>query len=221
MDRLRQDERVPPGLASYLLPQEDIVVAAHQHWAKVGEPVATTALALVGALWIDATLTAGTRSVGTVVWLAFLLVVCRLAWRLLEWRHDWFVATDKRLLLRHGLITRKVSMMPLVKVTDMSYERSLLGQLLGYGRFVMESAGQDQALRVVNWVARPDETYQAICGEIFSMAGGEGDTDDGYTGDGEGDDAHSDDGGAGRWQPSGPVHRRRGPDTGPLPAPPG
>lgn len=221
MDRLRQEERVPPGLASYLLPREAIVVAAHQHWAKVAEPVATTALALVVALGIDATLTAGTRSLGTVVWLAFLLVVCRLVWRLLEWRHDWFVATDKRLLLRHGLITRKVSMMPLVKVTDMSYERSLLGQLLGYGRFVMESAGQDQALRVVNWVARPDETYQAICGEIFSMADGDGYSDDGYTDDGDRDGGDRDDGDAGRWQPSAPFHRARGPDTGPLPAPPG
>jgi len=58
-------------------------------------------------------------------------------------------------------------MMPLTKVTDMSYNRSPLGRLLGYGTFVMESAGQDQALRTVGWVADPDHTYRVICAEIF------------------------------------------------------
>ena len=48
-------------------------------------------------------------------------------------------------------------MMPLIKVTDMSYNRSVPGRILGYGRFVMESAGQDQALREVNWVPDPDQ----------------------------------------------------------------
>ena len=76
-------------------------------------------------------------------------------WRAVEWHHNWFVATDKRLLLRYGIITHKVAMMPLIKVTDMSYVRSIPGQFLGYGRFVLESAGQDQALREVKWVPGP------------------------------------------------------------------
>lgn len=92
----------------------------------------------------------------------------RTAYALLAWRRDWFVATDKRLLLFYGLLTRRVAMMPLSKVTDMSYSRSLPGRLLGFGRFVMESAGHDQALREVNWVPRPDEHYRAICAEIFA-----------------------------------------------------
>ena len=88
---------------------------------------------------------------------------------LLDWHHNWFVATDKRLLLRYGIITHKVAMMPLIKVTDMSYVRSIPGQFLGYGRFVLESAGQDQALREVKWVPHPDETYRDICAEIFHI----------------------------------------------------
>ena len=71
----------------------------------------------------------------------------RLAWRVLEWREDWFVVTDRRLLLRTGLVTRRVAMMPLLKVTDMSYARPPAGRVLGYGEIVIESAGRDQALR--------------------------------------------------------------------------
>src|SRR6476646_9514062 len=95
-----------------------------------------------------------------------------------EWRHDWFVATDKRLLLFYGFITRRVSMMPLLKVTDMSYERSVPGRILGFGRFVMESAGHDHALRAVNWVPHPDHHYRVICAQIFGVADHERPVDD-------------------------------------------
>ena len=45
------------------------------------------------------------------------------------------MATDKRFLLFFGFIRRKVAMMPLLKVTDMTYDRSLLGRIVGYGTF--------------------------------------------------------------------------------------
>ena len=46
-------------------------------------------------------------------------------------------------------------MMPLTKVTDMSFKRSFPGRLLGYGEFIVESAGQDQALRNVRIYSVP------------------------------------------------------------------
>jgi hypothetical protein len=167
MSPLRPD--IPTALAPYLLPGERVVAAVHQHWARVAEPVASAAVGLVVALWVDSNITAATQFIATAVWLGFCVIVARAGWRVLEWRHDWFLATDKRLLLRYGLVTHKVAMMPLLKVTDMSYVRSIPGQLFGYGRFIMESAGQDQALKFVNWVPNPDETYRAICAEIFHV----------------------------------------------------
>ena len=76
----------------------------------------------------------------------FWAAILWLAWKVLNWRHEWFVATDKRFLLFYGFIRRKVAMMPLLKVTDMTYDRSILGRVVGYGKFVLESAGRDQAL---------------------------------------------------------------------------
>ncbi len=58
-------------------------------------------------------------------------------------------------------------MMPLAKVTDMSFQRSAMGQLLGYGEFIVESAGQDQALRNVDLLPHPEQLYLEICGLIF------------------------------------------------------
>ena len=85
---------------------------------------------------------------------------------------------------------QKVAMMPLIKVTDMSYQRSVPGRIFGYGRFVLESAGQDQALRQVDWVPHPDVTYRILCTEIFGVPSRERvtdpDRDDGYLDDGTG-----------------------------------
>ena len=86
---------------------------------------------------------------------------------MLNWRRDWFVATDKRFLLFYGFIRRKVAMMPLLKVTDMTYDRSLLGRIVGYGTFVLESAGQEQALSDIDHVPDADANYQAICTQLF------------------------------------------------------
>ena len=90
-----------------------------------------------------------------------------LVWTVLNWRHDWFVATDKRFLLFYGFIRRRVAMMPLLKVTDMTYDRSPLGRIVGYGTFVLESAGNDQALSRIDHVPDADEHYRAICTMLF------------------------------------------------------
>jgi hypothetical protein len=71
-------------------------------------------------------------------------------------------------MLTLGIITRKVAMIPLGKVTDMRYDRPPLGQILGYGSFVLESAGQDQAFRVVEHVPNPDILYRRISEELFT-----------------------------------------------------
>ncbi len=166
---LLRSMEVPAGLAPILLPGERLVTAVRAHWAKLAEPVVTATLALAAAVWVDSNVTKSTQAVGTIFWWIFIALLVRLLWRLLDWSHNWFVATDKRLLLRYGLISHKVAMMPLLKVTDMSYVRSIPGQFLGYGKFVLESAGQDQALREVKWVPNPDQTYRDICAEIFHI----------------------------------------------------
>src|SRR3954470_16901443 len=166
---------VPAGLAPILLPGERLVTAVRAHWARLAEPVITATLGFVAALWVDSNVTTSTQAVGTAVWWLFFALLARLVWCLVDWSHNWFVATDKRLLLRYGLMTHRVAMMPLLKVTDMSYVRSLPGQFLGYGKFVLESAGQDQALREVKWVPHPDQTYRDICAEIFHIVPPPGD----------------------------------------------
>ncbi|MGF0117467.1 PH domain-containing protein [Promicromonospora sp. Marseille-Q5078] len=181
--RQRETVRAHGHLRRYVLPNERVIVATRRHWASLLAPIATT----VGAFLLVGTLVMATpvdvRGTVQWLWVAWFVVAARLAWKWLEWRYEWFVATDKRLLLLYGLVVHKVAMMPMKKVTDMGYSRSPTGQVLGYGRFDMESAGQDQALRTIRYVPRPDSTYRTLCDTLFTP-GRSHDDDDDLPGDG-------------------------------------
>ena len=69
-------------------------------------------------------------------------------------------------------------MMPLTKVTDMSFRRSFAGRLLGYGEFIVESAGQDQALRNVEFIPYPEQLYLLICGMLFPSSASDAEDDE-------------------------------------------
>ena len=155
--------RRDPNLQRFLLDGERVVIDVRQHWGVIAVPVLCTLAGLVVVLWVDAHIHVDAGGLARVLWLLWFVLLGWMVFQIIQWRHDRFIATDKRLLLDYGLFTQKVAMMPLIKVTDMSYQRSVPGRLLGYGRFVLESAGQDQALHQVDWVPHPDTTYRIIC----------------------------------------------------------
>lgn len=100
--------------------------------------------------------------------LAILALIGRSAWKVARWRVDQFIITSARVLTVAGLVNRQVSMLPLRKLTDMSYQRSSLGMLLGYGEFIIESAGEAQGLRRVQYLPRPDELYLQLSELLFA-----------------------------------------------------
>ncbi|CAM3928814.1 hypothetical protein GCM10009799_03330 [Nocardiopsis rhodophaea] len=163
--------RAPASVNRYLLPHEQDVVTIRRHPAVLMTPVATVLGALILAGILSNTAIASSSAALAVIWWLWLLVLVWFVWRVAEWSVDYFVITSARLLLTTGLITRQVNMMPLGKVTDMRFERSIIGRFLGYGTFVMESAGQDQALSRINFVPYPEQLYLEVVGLIFPDKG--------------------------------------------------
>jgi uncharacterized membrane protein YdbT with pleckstrin-like domain len=159
-------DTVPATVNRYLLPHERQVISVHQHPAVLIRPIFEVLAGLALAGWVS-TLTHGNSTALLVIWLLWAIVLLRLLWKVLDWSLNYFVITSQRLLLAQGFLIRKVNMMPLAKVTDMSFQRSAMGQLLGYGEFIVESAGQDQALRNVDHLPYPEQLYLEVCGLIF------------------------------------------------------
>jgi uncharacterized membrane protein YdbT with pleckstrin-like domain len=81
-----------------------------------------------------------------------LVAVARFTVLTILWWIERIVITDKRVMLAEGFIVHKVGMMPLSKVTDLTFERSIGGRMLGYGTLIVESAGQIQALNRIDYM---------------------------------------------------------------------
>jgi uncharacterized membrane protein YdbT with pleckstrin-like domain len=160
-------DTVPTSVNKYLLPHERQVITVHQHPAVLIRPIFECLVGLAIAGWLSEAVAKGNGTVILVIWIAWLLLLLRLVGKVIDWSLNYFVVTSQRMLLAQGVVTRKVNMMPLTKVTDMSFERSTLGRILGYGRFNLESAGQDQALKIVDYLPYPEQLYLEVCGLIF------------------------------------------------------
>ena len=165
MRQPRSGSGSPVVINKYLLPREVQVATVRQHPAVLIPASAQTLIGLLIAGVLSATVLHGTA--GLVLWILWLVLLLRLIWKIMNWSVDYFVVTSERLLLTRGFLTRQVNMMPLTKVTDMSFKRSFAGRLFGYGEFIVESAGQDQALRNVEFIPYPEQLYLLICGMLF------------------------------------------------------
>jgi membrane protein YdbS with pleckstrin-like domain len=160
-------DRVPASVNKYLLPHERQVISVHEHPAVLIWPIFLVLLGLGLAGWLSGSVAHGNGTAILVIWGLWGILLLWFGFKIWDWAVHFFVVTSQRLVLVQGVIIRKVNMMPLTKVTDMSFQRSTLGRLLGYGEFIVESAGQDQALSNVRFIPYPEQLYLEVCGLIF------------------------------------------------------
>jgi|SRR5215472_639835 len=160
----------PADVNKYLLPHEQQVITVRKHPAVLIGPAALVVGGLVAAAVLTDTVLRGQTNLIYAVWIAWGLLFLRFLWKAGEWWVTYFIVTSRRMMQTSGLITRKVAMMPMAKVTDMSFQRSALGRLLGYGEFILESAGQDQALTNVDHIPYPEQLYLEVCELLFPPA---------------------------------------------------
>ncbi|MCW2684112.1 MAG: uncharacterized protein JWP33_2025, partial [Blastococcus sp.] len=142
----RLPTRARKDVEKYLLPGESAVVVTRRHWAVLLEPTAKFLPPVLAGGWL--LLLDPDNPVSSVAGLV--LVLAALAYyglRLAEWWMRHFIVSKRRVLLTSGVIVRTVTLLPLRRITDLTWQETLLGQVLGYGTFRFESAGQDQALR--------------------------------------------------------------------------
>lgn len=157
----------PADVDKYLLPHEQQVITVRRHPAILIEPILVTAAGLILAAVLSDTILQKEGTALLIVWLLWGILLLRLILKTFAWAVDYFVVTSNRLITTSGFITRSVKMMPMAKVTDMTFERSFLGRVLGYGTFIVESAGQDQALSTIDHIPYPEQLYLEVCNVLF------------------------------------------------------
>src|SRR5689334_6994053 len=169
----------PREIDEYLLPTERRVIRVRQHWAVMIPHITQTGLFLIAMIVIDRLLQGrvgeaggfGEALVDNLTFYLALVAVLRFTVNSILWWIERIVITDKRVMLAQGIITHSVGMMPLGKVTDLTFERSIGGRMLGYGTLIVESAGQIQALNRIDFMPRPEEVYEALSELVFGEKG--------------------------------------------------
>ncbi len=134
---------------SVLEPGESVLWHRHPHWRAVA-PAAVlapliTAVAGAGGGLIEKH-TSGTASTAAFVllaaaWAGLLWWRCVLPW--LRWRSTHFVVTDRRLMVRQGVVARRGFELELDRVSDVRCTRSALDRLVGAGTLVVRSSAGD------------------------------------------------------------------------------
>jgi membrane protein YdbS with pleckstrin-like domain len=167
VDLTPEGDPVPsPMVRRYLFSTERFVGEWRRHWTLLWREMAaviasTFLLGYVAGLSSSPSMLVGATSV---LWGAILFWA---AWKVGDWYFDRFVLTSRRVMVVSGMVTRKVAMMPLARVTDMAYNQGPIGRILNYGTFVLESAGQDQALREIIHLPNPRELYLLMVEEMY------------------------------------------------------
>jgi uncharacterized membrane protein YdbT with pleckstrin-like domain len=151
----------------YLLDTERRVIRIRRHWAVLLWDTFEAAALLAVCVLVSYLLPPALYIGQNLLWYVALLVVLRFAYVVMEWWVERLVVTDKRFVMTTGVFTTKVLMMPISKVTDLSYVRTATGRMMGYGTMVVESAGQIQALNKIDYLPRPEEFYDTISELVF------------------------------------------------------
>jgi uncharacterized membrane protein YdbT with pleckstrin-like domain len=124
---------------------ETLVLELRPHTKRLVGPAVLLFLAAPLATFVAAAVPPGALQT-PVRWgiaAAALLVVLRWSvWPFLVWWNTVYVITDRRLVMRTGVLSRRGHDMPLSRLNDVTFSHGLVDRILGCGDLVVESAGE-------------------------------------------------------------------------------
>jgi Bacterial PH domain len=174
------DYSVPSSVNKYLLPQERQVIVVRRHPAVLAGP-----LVLAGGGLLAARKLASGSDRPELVWAASGLLLLDCLRRAAAWPVTYFVVTSERMLLIGGPLNRTVVSVPLDRSMGLTFKRTFLGRLIGYGSLTAVGPGQRPLFRTVRHLPYPEQLYLEVA-NLLSPNEPDGPDEEGGTGRGEG-----------------------------------
>lgn len=125
----------------------------HKHQVVYVVPIAEIIFAAFLFLYV---LVEATDALG-VVTVVCLLLAGHGGYAILRESRDVFVLTVERVFRVSGVIAQQKATAPVARLLDITVDKPLVGRILGYGHLILETAAQEQGLRVLRYVPNPDE----------------------------------------------------------------
>lgn len=125
-----------------LNPGEDVVFSTRTHVKALLVP-AIVLLLVAGLGGYLSSLANGAKPWLIAIWVvAGLLLLTLTVWPFLQWLGATYTVTNRRLITRTGVLTRRGHDIPLNRISDVSYERGILDRMLGCGTLIISDASE-------------------------------------------------------------------------------
>ena len=160
-------DTVPASVGKYLLPYERHVISVREHpvvllWRALA---VLAGLALAG--YLSNSVANGNNTTILIIWLLWVVLLGWLVVRIADWWVHYFVVTSKRVILSTGVLLKRVSAIPLDKITDIEFRQSQTGRLFGFGTFEVFAQNQNPRMRTFRFLPYPAQLYLELSGLVF------------------------------------------------------
>lgn len=129
-----------------LLKDEEIVYKAKIHWAIYLPAAVWGLLAIIFTIDYFANNAEGILVLMLIMWAVTAFCVIK---GLIETRYSEYVLTNKRLIMKTGIIARKTEELMLTKCEGVFVDQSILGRLFGYGTLLATTGGATNKFRKI------------------------------------------------------------------------
>ena len=135
-----------------LAPDETIKFETKPHWRALFVPIIVLLATVFGMVFLYFSVDSWWGSPTVWRWVVVAAgVLILILWALvpfMRWLTTEYVFTDRRIIVRSGIITRHGKDMPLAKVNNVSFEVPAMGRIFNYGALNIQSAGENDGLYI-------------------------------------------------------------------------
>ncbi|MFE7743161.1 PH domain-containing protein [Nocardia sp. NPDC057455] len=132
-----------------LAPEEQLLLHRHPHWKMLFWPIVTLIVATAlagfagGLVSQKATGTTGSALLVTVLVVYLAILLWRCAAPIVRWKSTHFIITDRRVLVRQGVLTHSGIDIPMSRISSVQFRHGLFDRLLGTGTLIIESSSSE------------------------------------------------------------------------------
>jgi uncharacterized membrane protein YdbT with pleckstrin-like domain len=161
-----------------LASDEQVVLHRHPHWKRLISAVLVLVVCSGVAAFVAAVVaqtnwdhTAKNVIFGVIGAIWVVLVGWLTLWPYLSWWTTHFVITDRRVMFRHGVLTRSGIDIPLAPINSVEFRHGLTDRMLRTGTLIIESASQDPL--EFHDIPRVERVHSLLYHEVFDTLGTE------------------------------------------------